>query len=77
MRKILISLLITSISLFALNTGEVPPKVVISEKDGGYLDGTAWDSSMLKNKLYVLFYVDPDERETNSAFTEALKAKKL
>lgn len=75
MRKILTGILISSITLLALNTGEVPPKVVISEKDGGYLDGTAWSSSMLKNKLYVLFYVDPDERETNSAFIEALKAK--
>jgi len=75
MRKFLTSLLMSSITLLALNTGEVPPKVVLSEKNGGYLDGTEWNSSMLKNKLYVLFYVDPDERETNSAFTEVLKAK--
>jgi predicted transcriptional regulator len=75
MRKFLTSVLISSVTLLALNTGEVPPKVVLSEKNGGYLDGTEWDSSMLKNKLYVLFYVDPDERDTNSAFTEKLKAK--
>ena len=76
MRIFLTTLLLGTVTLFGLNTGEVPPKVVISEKDGGYLDGTAWSSSMLKNKLYVLFYVDPDERETNSAFTKALKEKK-
>jgi len=75
MRKILTSLLVSSIMLFALNMGEVPPKVVLSQKNGGYLNGTEWNSSMLKNKLYVLFYVDPDERETNKAFIEALKAK--
>jgi predicted transcriptional regulator len=75
MKKILTNLLIGSMTLLAINTGEVPPKVVISEKNGGYLDGTEWSSSMLKNKLYVLFYVDPDERDTNSAFTEVLKNK--
>jgi predicted transcriptional regulator len=75
MKKFLATTLISSMMLLALNTGEVPPKVVISEKNGGYLDGTEWNSSMLKNKLYVLFYVDPDERDTNSAFTEVLKNK--
>lgn len=75
MRKILTSLLSSSIILLALNTGEVPPKVAISEKNGGYLDGTEWSSTMLKNKLYVVFYVDPDERDTNSAFIQALKEK--
>jgi len=75
MRKILTSVISSSMTLLALTTGEVPPKVVISEKNGGYLDGTAWNSSMLKNKLYVLFYVDPDEKDTNNKFSEALKAK--
>jgi hypothetical protein len=75
MRKFLTGFFISSMALLALNIGEVPPKVVISEKNGGYLDGTAWNSSMLKNKLYVLFYVDPDERDTNDAFTKALHEK--
>jgi predicted transcriptional regulator len=75
MKKFLTSLLISSVSLLALNVGEVPPKVVLSEKNGGYLDGTEWSSTMLKNKLYVLFYVDPDERDTNKAFTKVLKEK--
>ena len=75
MRKILTSVISSSMTLLALTTGEVPPEVVISEKNGGYLDGTAWNSSMLKNKLYVLFYVDPDEKDTNNKFSEALKEK--
>ena len=75
MKKILTSVLIGSLSLFALTVGEVPPKVVIEKENGGYLDGTSWNSSMLKNKVYVLFYVDPDERDTNNAFSEALKVK--
>jgi predicted transcriptional regulator len=75
MRKILTTLFMSSMALLALNIGEVPSQVVISDKNGGYLDGTAWNSSMLKNKLYVVFYVDPDERDTNSAFIKALKDK--
>jgi len=75
MRKFLTSIISSSVTLLALNTGEVPPKVVISEKSGGYLDGTEWNSSMLRSKLYVLFYVDPDEKDTNNKFSEALKAK--
>jgi predicted transcriptional regulator len=76
MKKIVISMLFSGISIFALNIGEVPPEVVIEKKSGGYLDGTAWNSSMLQNKLYVLFYVDPDERDTNNEFSRALRDKK-
>jgi len=30
---------------------------------------------MLKSKVYTLFYVDPDERDLNNDFADALKAK--
>lgn len=75
MKKFLISMLLGTLSLSALTVGELPPKIVIEKENGGYLDGTSWNSSMLKNKVYVLFYVDPDERDTNNDFSEALKAK--
>jgi hypothetical protein len=75
MKKFLTTLIISSILLFGITTGEVPPKVVISGENGGYLDGSEWNSSMLKGKLYVLFYIDPDERETNSKFVNVLKDK--
>jgi len=68
-------MLLGTLSLSALTVGELPPKIVIEKENGGYLDGTSWNSSMLKNKVYVLFYVDPDERDTNNDFSEALKAK--
>ena len=76
MKKILIGMFLITLSIFALTIGSVPPQVIIEKKSGGYLDGTAWSSSMLKNKLYVLFYVDPDERDTNNAFINALEEKK-
>jgi YtfJ family uncharacterized protein len=59
----------------ALMLGQTPPDVVLEGKNGGKVDGSAWSSQMLHDKVYVVFYVDPDERNTNEAFSEALKAK--
>ena len=75
MKKILLTLFLSSLSLYSLNIGESPKEVILENKNGGYLDGTAWNSTMIKDKVYVLFYVDPDEKDTNNALTEALKAK--
>ena len=75
MKKIVLSLLLSSLSLFSLNIGEVPKEIVVENKNGGQIDGTAWSSTMIKDKVYVLFYVDPDEKDTNNLFSEALKAK--
>ena len=41
------------------------------------MTGGAWDSSTLKDKVHVIFYVDPDEKDTNDAFANALKAANL
>jgi predicted transcriptional regulator len=38
-------------------------------------DGSAWNSKSIKDKVYVMFYVDPDEKDLNEAFSDALKAK--
>ena len=75
MKKIILSLLVMAVGLFAVKTGKVPPTVVISGKDGGAIKSGAWSSTMLKDKVTVLFYVDPDERDVNKALTQALKAK--
>ena len=75
MRKILPTLLLGTLSLFALTIGEVPQKVILDNENGGRVDGTTWNSSMIKDKIYVMFYVDPDEKDTNNDFSEALKAK--
>ncbi len=75
MKKIILSLLLTVSSLFAIETGKVPSVVVIDGKDGGTVEGKAWSSAMLKDKVTVLFYVDPDERDANKALTQALKSK--
>jgi YtfJ family uncharacterized protein len=68
---VIIAVLVSS--LWSLNLGEVPKAVTIDDKNGGLVAGGAWESSMLKDKVHVLFYVDPDEKDTNEAFSDALK----
>ena len=70
--------LIMTLSLSALTIGNTPKTITIEGDNGGLVkdDGAAWNSSMLKNKVSVMFYVDPDEKDTNSHFTAALKEKK-
>lgn len=47
--------------------------VTLEKELGGKLDGTAWSSDSLRNKVHVLFYVDPDEKELNEHVGERLK----
>jgi uncharacterized protein len=61
----------------ALEIGEVPPKVELKEKLGGRLDGKPWSSEELQGKVFVLFYVDPDEKDTNNPASEALDKEKF
>ena len=61
----------------AIELGQVPPSVVIDGKNGGKVDGSAWDSSMLKGKIHTLFYVDPDKRDLNNPLADAKLAAQL
>lgn len=76
MRLIFVLFLFFS-SLQAMQLGTKPPEITLKGKSGGLVAGGEWSSAMLKDKVYVLFYVDPDEKNTNNAFSEALKAKKF
>ncbi len=58
-----------------LQIGQIPPTIVLQESQGGLLDGRAWSSEQIKDKVSVFFYVDPDERDLNNAASEALKAE--
>lgn len=75
MKKIVLGMLLLCGQSMALELGKIPSKVILEGEKGGKTDGTAWDSSMLKSKVYTLFYVDPDERDLNNDFADALKAK--
>ena len=56
-----------------LQMGQMPPRVELKDELGGRLDGTAWSSDELRGKVYVLFYVDPDEADLNNDASEALR----
>ncbi len=75
MKKIILGCLLAAVSSMAIEVGNVPPSVVLSGEKGGKVDGSAWSSSMLKGKVHILFYVDPDERELNESLTHALKKR--
>jgi hypothetical protein len=56
---------------------QVPLPVELKEKTGGRLDGAPWSSEELKGKVHVLFYVDPDEKDTNNEASDALDREKF
>lgn len=77
MKKVLLITILT-ISAFAFNIGEPLKNISLEGENGGMVkDNTVWNSSAIKDKVYVMFYVDPDEKDTNNDFSEALKAKKF
>jgi YtfJ family uncharacterized protein len=60
-----------------MEMGQVPPVVELKQDLGGRLDGSPWSSDELKGKVHVLFYVDPDEKDTNNETSEALDKEKF
>lgn len=75
MKKILWIALVAA-NIFALDIGAKPPVVTLQGENGGHVkDGSPWSSSMIRDKVYVMFYVDPDEKDKNERVAEALKAK--
>jgi YtfJ family uncharacterized protein len=62
-------------SCMAIELGAVPKVVTIDGKNGGRIDGSAWESSMLQGKIHTVFYVDPDKRDLNNPLADALKEK--
>ncbi len=68
-------LLLLALPLLALEVGEPLPTLVLEGKAGGKVDGTPFKSGTLQGKVTVLFYVDPDKKSLNEAFTEALHAQ--
>lgn len=57
----------------APTVGEQLPTVTLSDKNGGLVAGGSWSSEELKDKVHVMFYVDPDEKDLNDHVSDALK----
>ena len=72
MKKIILLASLLNLYAFGISLNEVPKEVTIEKEDGGLLNEEAWNSSMLKGKVHILFYVDPDEKDTNNEFSETL-----
>ena len=75
MKKIILGFLVLVGSVAAVELGKVPSSVILDSENGGKTDGSAWNSKMLKGKVHILFYVDPDERKLNEPLTQALKKR--
>ncbi len=82
--KVIVTGLFVLLAVFLLNPtaqsieiGQIPPKVELKEKLGGRLDGKPWSSEELQGKIHIIFYVDPDEKDTNNPASEALDKEKF
>ncbi len=45
--------------------------------DSGNLNGDDWDSSIMKGKAYILFYVSPKKKDLNNDASDELKKQKF
>jgi len=68
-------LLLILAQLHALQTGTTLPRLTLAHDEGGSVDGTAFDSDALRGKVHIIFYVDPDEKDTNNLLSDTLKAQ--
>lgn len=77
--KSLILSLVLSTQLFAAvewKDGVTPPSITLSGNEGAKLDGQPWSSEEMKDRVTLIFYVDPDVKDKNDKFGDALSAKK-
>jgi predicted transcriptional regulator len=75
MKRVVLGVALSVVSVWAISTGEIPPSVTLSGDTGGKVSGGAWHSDEMKGKVAILFYVDPDEKDLNEAFAQRLKQK--
>ena len=62
-----------SLSLFGLELNKQAPLVVLSGKNGGYINGEAWSSNSLKKKVSLVLYMDPDKKSSSQLLINTLK----
>ncbi len=75
MKKIILGFFVLVGSVVAVELGKVPISVILEGDNGSKTDGSTWNSTMLKEKVHILFYVDPDERKLNEPLIQALKKR--
>jgi len=72
-----LGVILASTAAYSIEPGQIPLRVELKEKTGGRLDGNPWNREELKGKVHVLFYVDPDEKDTNNEASDALEREKF
>jgi len=75
MQKIILGFLLIVGNSMAIELGKVPSTISIQGDKGGKVDGTSWNSKMLKGKVHIVFYVDPDKKDLNEDLSNALKKR--
>ncbi len=75
MKKTITLLTLAVASLFAEVTMQEPlPTVTLEGDNGSYYNGDTWNSSVLKGKITMLMYVDPDEKSKGEIFKPTIEA---
>ncbi len=78
MIKTLMPIFFIALSASALTLGQIPPEITLDGDNGSTANGKPWSSQQsLKGKVHILFYVDPDEKDTNNELSVALKQRKF
>ncbi len=75
--RVFILVFLLGCAAYALEVSKQIPQVTLSKGSGGIVDGKSWSSDTLRDKVHVVFYVDPDEKDLNSDFNDALKKQKF
>lgn len=60
-----------------LEVGKKASIIGLKGDEGAKVDGKPWSSEMIKDKMWILFYVDPDEKDLNDALAQALKKREF
>jgi len=75
MKKLLLILPLLLTSLFAeADTTKPLTPLVLEGDNGGSFDGSSWSSDVLKGKITMLMYVDPDEKNKGEVFKPTIEA---
>ena len=76
MKKILLASTLLISSLFAnIQINEIPNTVLLEKDNGGRVKGGSFSTKDIKDKVYLFFYIDPDEKDLNDEFTKTIKDK--
>ena len=76
--NLLVSLLLLGFASIAsakslVVVGSPLPQLSLSDKEGGRVDGTPWDSLSARGHTTLFLYIDPDNRDDNETLQLALK----